>query len=153
MSILKPIRLLGTTAVMVTFPLLSAIAQTQSPMSPSTGTPPTVVRPEMGLPPGQGQVQSARPMDRSTTADTKVNPLIGALVYSSDGAKLGSVRSVETGTDGTTTAIHFRTGGFLGFGGKIVAIPASKFTASGARIDIHMSAVDVSQLPAVEDEN
>jgi hypothetical protein len=152
MGILKPVRLLGTTAVLVAIPLFSTVAQTQSPMSRSTGTPPAATRPEVGLPPGQLQTQPTPPIDRSTTAVSKFNLLIGTLVFSSDGIKLGTVRNVETGADGTMTAIHFKTGGFLGFGGKVVAIPVGKFTPSAAKIDVLMTADEVSKLPALEDQ-
>jgi hypothetical protein len=152
MPVLKPVRLLGTATVLVTIPFFSAIAQTQSPMSPSTGTPPAATRPEAVLPPAQRQAPQDTQIVRPTAA-TKVNPLVGALVFSSDGTKLGSVRSVKTDADGTTSAIYFRTGGFLGFGGKVVAIPVGKFTRNAAKIDVHMSADEVSKLPAVKDQD
>jgi PRC-barrel domain len=152
MAFLKAMRLLGTVTILVTIPLLSAIAQRQSSMSPSTGTAPAVARLETILPPVQRQTPPAIPIDRSTRAETKVSPLVGLSVFSSEGTTLGSVPAVETGTDGTTTAIYLKTGGFLGLGGKIVAIPMGKFTQDADKIDLHMSAAEVSKLPAVEEQ-
>jgi hypothetical protein len=149
MPVLKPVRLLGTTAVLVTIPLFAAIAQTQSPMSPSTGTPPAATKPETVLPPRQAP--PATRIDR--TAATKVSPFVGLSVFSSEGTKLGTVRRVEAGTDGTTTAVYLKTGGFLGFGGKIVAIPVGKFTQDADKIEVHMSADQVSKLPAIEEQD
>ena len=56
--------------------------------------------------------------------------LVGLLVFSSDGTRVGEVRSVNTGPDGQIVSLHVRTGGFLGFGGRIVAIPEAN--SSGA---------------------
>ena len=57
--------------------------------------------------------------------------MIGLAVFSSDGTKLGNVQSVVSAPDGKVTAIHIKSGGFLGFGGKLVSIPEGKFTRSG----------------------
>ena len=72
-----------------------------------------------------------RPADKSATAPAKVNPLVGLAVFSSDGSKMGTVQSVSAAPDGSVKAIHIKTGGFLGFGGKLVAIPEGRFTKSG----------------------
>jgi len=53
MTVLKPVRLLWTVAVLATFPLLSAIAQTQSPAPPATSPPPAATKPETTMPPAQ----------------------------------------------------------------------------------------------------
>jgi sporulation protein YlmC with PRC-barrel domain len=42
--------------------------------------------------------------------------LIGLAVFSSDGNKVGMVDSIDAQPDGKITAIHIKTGGFLGFG-------------------------------------
>jgi hypothetical protein len=153
MTVPKPLGLLATATVLVSIPVLSAIAQTQAPASPSTGTPPATTRPEIVVPPAQRQVNPPAPRSEgSTTTATKVSPLLGLPVFSSEGSKLGSVRSVEAGTNGATTAIYLKTGGFLGFGGKLVAIPVGKFTQDPEKIVVHMSGDEISKLPAIEEQ-
>jgi PRC-barrel domain len=145
MNVLKPLRL--SAGVLVSIPFSFAVAQTQLPTSPSTGTLPQATTP---LPPAQQQVhQPATPSDAATTTAGK--PLLGLSVFSSQGAKLGSVGTVERGVNGTITAIYLKTGGFLGFGGKRVAIPVGKFTQDTDKIVVHMSEDEVNKLPAVED--
>ncbi len=145
MTVLKPARLLGTLAVLATIPLLSAVAQTQSPGSADTAAPPAVTKPEATMPPAQKQASPPSLPDKTATA--------GLAVISSDGSKLGAVQSVATGPDGKVSAIRLKVGGFLSFGGKIVAIPASKFTRSGDTINLSMTADEVSKLPEAKELN
>lgn len=77
--------------------------------------------------------------------------LIGLNVYSSDGTRVGEVRSVATGPNGDIVALHIRTGGFLGFGGRIVAVPGGKFIKSGQSIRLDLDSDQVSDLPQVKD--
>ncbi len=94
-----------------------------------------------------------KPTDKSAAAPTKANPLIGLTVYSSDGSKMGTVQSVATAPDGKATAIHLKTGGFLGIGGKLVAIPDTKFTRTGARIQLSMTSDEVGKLPEYREKS
>jgi hypothetical protein len=96
-------------------------------------------------PPAQRPAPS--PGDKSAKSPAQTNPLIGLVVFSSDGSKLGSVQSVATNPDGKATAIHLKTGGFLGLGGKLVAIPDGKFTKTGDRVQLSMTADEVNKLP------
>jgi hypothetical protein len=146
MTVLRSARLLGTVAVLATIPLLSAVAQTQSPAPTDTAPPPAATKSESTAPPAQGQVTPPNLPGKTATAPTTQKPSVGLAVISSDGSKLGSVERVAAGSDGKD-AIHFKTGGFLGFGGKIVAIPAGKFTRSGDTIKLSMTADEVSKLP------
>jgi hypothetical protein len=66
----------------------------------------------------------------------------------SDGTKLGAVQSVKPKADGKGAAIILKAGGFLGFGGHLVAIPEGKFTRSGDSVQVGMTAEQVSKLPA-----
>jgi sporulation protein YlmC with PRC-barrel domain len=151
MPLLKPARVLGTAAVLTAIPLLSAIAQTQPAPTDST-PPPAATKPETSMPPAQPQISpSTNPNDR-TAAPAKVNSLVGLSVMSSDGSKLGTVRSASTGPDGTAAAIFLKTGGFLGFGGKVVSIPAAKFTRKGDVIQVGMTADEVSQMPEAKEQ-
>jgi hypothetical protein len=45
---------------------------------------------------------------------------MGLTAVSSDGSNIGDVRAVKTAPDGKVTALHIHSGGFLGFGGRIV---------------------------------
>jgi hypothetical protein len=77
--------------------------------------------------------------------------LVGLNVFSADGTRVGEVRSVATGSKGEIVALHIRTGGFLGFGGRIVAIPEGKFIRSGQSVRLDLDADDVAGLPEVKD--
>jgi len=151
MPLLKPARVLGTAAVLAAIPLLSAIAQTQSAPTASS-PPPAATKPETSMPPAQRQTNPPTSPNDRTAAPAKVNPLVGLSVMSSDGSKLGTVRSVATGPDGKVTAIFLKTGGFLGFGGKVVSIPAAKFARKGDFIQVDISAEEVSQLPEAKEQ-
>jgi sporulation protein YlmC with PRC-barrel domain len=87
------------------------------------------------------------PNDKSAASPTQTNPLIGLAVFSADGTKLGNVQSVATNPDGKATAIHLKTGGFLGIGTKLVAIPDGKFTKTGDRVQLSMTSDEVGKLP------
>jgi PRC-barrel domain protein len=149
MTILKPLIVLTTAAALTGAALLSASAQTTPPPSPTT---PPAAKPEPApLPPAQKP--APRPDDKSATNPAKANPLVGLAVFSSDGTKMGNVQSVHTGPDGKTSAIHIKTGGFLGIGGKMVAIPEGKFTKTGDRLQLSMTADEVGKLPEVKDNS
>ena len=147
MLTLRPAVLLIATAVIAGAPLLSAHAQTTPPSSaPPAATKPTPA-PMPQTPPAQ------RPSDKSAASPTKANPLIGLSVFSSDGSKMGTVQSVATAPDGKATAIHLKTGGFLGIGGKLVVIPDTKFTKTGDRIQLSMTSDEVSKLPEYKEKS
>ena len=73
-------------------------------------------------------------------------------MFGSDGQKVGEVRDVKAEPDGKVTEIYVRTGGFLGFGGRMVAIPASKFNKSGQNVQLAMTSAEVTKLPVVGDK-
>jgi hypothetical protein len=147
MSHLKRVRLLGAAAVLAAMPL-AASAQTEAP---SPTTPPPAARPDPApLPP---TAVPPRAPDRSVTAPAKVNPLVGLAVFSSDGSKMGTVQTVTATPDGAVKAIQFKTGGFLGFGGKFVAIPEGRFTKSGDAIQLGMTAEEVGKLPEIKEQS
>jgi hypothetical protein len=153
MSILKPVRILGVLAVLATVPLIAANAQAQTPSPAEPGTPPAATLPDAAPMPQTPLTQkpTITPTDRSVAAPTKA--LIGLAVFSADGSKLGAVHSVDTGPDGKVTAIRIKTGGFLGLGAKLVAIPEGKFSLSGDHVQLGMSADEVSKLPKAKDQS
>ena len=160
MLVRKHTHLLGAAIILAGTPLTAALAQSAPP--PTTNTPPASSRPESpAMPPAANPSDTMtkpatppRSTDKSaTTAPAKVNPLVGLAVFSSDGTKLGAVQSVSAEPDGKVKAIHIKTGGFLGFGGKVVAIPDGKFTRSGENIQLGLTTDEVSKLPEVKGQS
>jgi len=162
MSTFRPVRLLAAAGILAAIPLLSVSAQTPPP-SPSPAPPPAATKPDPAPMPQTGPATrptdpmerpaiAPRSGDKSATAPAK-NPLIGLTVFSSDGNKLGSVHSVSAAPDGKVKAIHIKTGGFLGFGGKLVAIPDGKFTRAGENVQLGMTSEEVSKLPEVKEQS
>lgn len=149
----KRIGLVGAAAVILAgLPLLAASAQTPAPSTtpPPGASSPTTPPEATPMPP---KAVPQRPTDMSATAPGKVNPLVGLAVFSSDGSKMGTVQSVSAGPDGSLKAIRFKTGGFLGFGGKLVAIPEGRFTKAGDNVQLGMTADEVSKLPEVKEQS
>jgi hypothetical protein len=159
---LKLFRLVGAVVVLTAMPLLAASAQTETPTPPSPGaSPPAATKPDAGptVPmtkpanPSESPAMAPRRSDKSATAPGKVNPLVGLAVFSSDGNKMGTVQSVSAAPDGSVKAIHLKTGGFLGFGGKLVAIPEGRFTKAGDNIQLGITADEVSKLPEMKEQS
>jgi PRC-barrel domain len=160
MTMLTRLRLIGAAAVVSSAAALAASAQTQTP-APDSQTSPPAVKPEpapmppTGMKPSDTPRPSAPPStstDKQSAAPAK-NPLIGLSVFSADGNKLGSVQSVDAGADGKVKAIRLKTGGFLGFGGKLVEVPDGKFTKSGENVQLGLTADEVSKLPEVKNQS
>jgi PRC-barrel domain len=157
MTTLTRLRLIGAAALVSSAAALSAAAQTQTP-APET-TPPAVKpepapTPPTGMKPSEPMKTPAAPSatERQSAAPAK-NPMIGLNVFSSDGNNLGAVQSVDAGPDGKVRAIRLKTGGFLGFGGKLVEIPEGKFTKSGDNVQLGMTSDEVSKLPEVKNQS
>jgi sporulation protein YlmC with PRC-barrel domain len=149
---LKLVRLVGVVVALAGVPLLAASAQTQAPTAPTPGaSPPATTLPDAAPMPPKAILP--RPADKSATAPGKVNALVGLTVFSSDGSKVGTVQSVSAAPDGSVKAIRIKTGGFLGFGGKVVAIPEGRFTKSGDNIQLGMTADEVGKLPELKEQS
>jgi PRC-barrel domain len=146
-----PLRWFGAAAVLAAVPVL-ALAQAQLPTAPEAGAPPAATKPDAMSPAQRPTTPSADPEMTAKTPSTG-NALVGLAVFSSDGNKLGAVHSVASGSDGNVTAIYLKTGGFLGFGGKIVAIPLGKFTRAADIIQVSMTADEVSKLPEAKEKS
>jgi hypothetical protein len=157
MTMLTRLRLIGAAVLVSSAATLAASAQTQTP-APDTQTTPPAAKPEPAPPPSTSPAMkpSSPTMpsatDKQSAAPAK-NPMIGLSVFSSDGSKLGSVQSVTAGSDGKVKAIRLKTGGFLGFGGKLVEIPEGKFTKSGDNVQLGLSSDEVSKLPEVKNQS
>ena len=139
----KPARI-GTAAVLVAMPLVTAIAQTQSP-PPSPQSPPAAMKPETSQPPAASQTATPVPNEKKTAAAAATD-LVGLAAKSSDGTNLGAIHSVVTGPGGKVT-VGVKVGGFLGFGGHMVAIPDDKFNRIGDTVQVNMTADEINKLP------
>jgi sporulation protein YlmC with PRC-barrel domain len=126
-------------------PIASAMAQTQPPI-PSQQAPPEVIKPQTTLP----KEHPGMPAGKGGGMTGAYSSLVGLRVMSSDGQRLGSVQNVRTTSDGKAL-IFVKTGGFLGFGARTVAIPEDKFARSGEFIQVALTVQEVSKLPEVED--
>ena len=144
------VRLAGALVILAGMPLVAS-AQTQAPTPPSPGASPPASKPDAAPMPPTAVPQ--RPADKSEAAPTKPGALVGLAAFSSDGSKMGTVHSVSATPDGSIKAIRIKTGGFLGFGGKLVAIPEGRFTKSGDNIQLGMTAEEVSKLPEIKEQS
>src|SRR5262245_25949646 len=124
---LKMVPLFGAVVVLAFASWLAASAQTQGqgPSLPSPSAPPPAARPN--------PTPTPPPTDTSGSSPTPgaAHPMLRMAVISSDGSKVGTVEGVSTAPDGAIKGIHIRTGGFLGFGARLVAIPQGRFTRNG----------------------
>ncbi len=179
MNTLKIVRLMGLTTVLATAPVLLAIAAHAQAPAPSPGMSPGQVKP---VPPasdfdadmpksGAGSSSSSA----APSADTKVLPpaaagksaakdgangaaptikdvTVGTAVFGSDGQKIGEVKGVKSEPGGVVEEIHVKTGGLLGFGGKVVVIPGAKIAKSGQTIQVALTADEIGKLPALAEK-
>jgi hypothetical protein len=142
MSYLKRVRLLCAGTLLGVGSVAAAAQQAPSPPSEK----PPMTKPDAAPAP------SPAPPQQKPAAKAPSATLVGLSAFSSDGSKVGDVRAVKTAPDGKTM-LHVRTGGFLGFGGRIVAVPEGRYTKSGDSIRLNLTAEEVSKLPEVKDES
>jgi hypothetical protein len=145
--------------VLIALPLAASAQQT--PAEPGPRPAPGAAPPEKVAPPRPGsgsdmappssKAPAVKPADAPAAPGTPVGQdLVGLNVFSSDGTRVGEVRAVNTGANGDIVALHIRTGGFLGFGGRIVAIPQGKFIRSGQSVRLDLDSEEVTGLPEVK---
>ena len=147
MAKLKTARLLCAAATVGAWPLIAAAQQSPPLQSPPTGAP--------ALPKADPAPQVAPPPAKAPGVKPSEAPagqgLVGLNVFSADGTRVGEVQSVDTGPNGDIVALHVRTGGFLGFGGKVVAVPEGRFMRSGQSVRLDFDADQIDSLPTVKD--
>src|SRR5262245_17989864 len=149
---LTPIRLLGAAALL-SVSALAAAQQTPAPEASPPAEKPPMAKPEPA-PHNSPTPMPQKPATPPSSSQAKpAHPLMGLTAVSTDGSKIGDVRAVKTNPDGKVTALHVHSGGFLGFGGKIVEIPEGKFIQKGNNIELAFTAEEVSKLPRVKDGN
>jgi hypothetical protein len=132
-------------AILATPPL--TVSAQQAPVTPS---PAAKSDPPSGTAPGPDVAPSPK-TPSGASATQAAQDLVGLNAFSSDGTRVGEVRSVKTGPSGEIVALRVHSGGFLGFGGRIVAIPQGKFIRSGQSIRLDFDSDEVKRLPEVRD--
>jgi PRC-barrel domain protein len=78
--------------------------------------------------------------------------LIGAMVYSADGAIVGEVTDFATSEGGSIDALRVRAGSPLGFGERIVVLPRGTFQIMRKGILLEFSAEALGALPSASTE-
>jgi sporulation protein YlmC with PRC-barrel domain len=143
--------------------VLAVSASAQTPPPSTDGTPPAVRIDPMPLPPANTLPRDPGASRSDTQKSDALKPdmakpampesadaAIGMSVFTSDGRKIGEVKDVKPAPDGKTSIIHIKTGGFLGFGGKIVEIPPGKFAKSGRNVQLGLTYEEVNRLPVID---
>jgi hypothetical protein len=90
---------------------------------------------------------AAPPANGETTLRRDMVPRAGMSVILRDGSKIGVVESIDGTPDGRVTAVNVTSGGILGFGAKLLAIPEGKFSVVGESVVVDMTARELSGLP------
>ena len=147
MRMSKSACVIRTTAVLVAVPLVTAIAQTQSPPPPPKSSPAAIKPVPETSPSAVVPSQTTMPVpNEKKSAVMAATDLVGLTAKSSDGTNLGTVHSVLTGLGGKIT-IAVKVGGFLGLGGHMVTIPDDKFNHIGDTVQIKITADEINKLP------
>ena len=138
--------------------LALGLATTGAANATQPGTqPPAVVKPDAEAPKAAPAPEATAPEaapsegtpgqtaeDGAKAADASI---VGLPVVTSDGERVGDVERIVAGDDGTMKEVLIRTGGFLGFGAKRIAIPVDKIAQQGKTIRLTMTAEEVGSLP------
>lgn len=167
MKLVRPVAGLVALAAAPALLALAVYAQTAPPapgQAPSAGQvspAPQVPAPAAKAPPGgydapaaadEAPGGAAKP-GTAAAAASPADKLVGMNVVGSDGKKLGEVSGVKAGSDGKIREIHVKTGGFLGFGGKTVAIPVGKVSQKGDTVEVAMSTDEIGKLPKLDEQS
>ncbi len=171
MNTRQTISTISLAAVLATMPVLIAVAahaQTpapapaaQTPGSVKVAPPPEAVDVD-AAPAGKSPAPSAAPptvssksanMSGSQPGTSTVKDVsVGAAVFGSDGKKIGEIKGFKADSDGMIEEIHVKTGGILGFGGKVVVVPGGKISKAGQTVQIAMTSDEIGKLPAMADK-
>lgn len=163
--------------------MLAVAAYAQTPTPPTTEAPAAQTAPQSAPPPGsptavpEKMAPTAAPNDAinvkpgnapttsvpaptSPTADASQPQLpevkdvaVGAAVFGSDGEKVGEVKKVQAEANGSVQAIQVETGGFLGFGTKLISVPADKISKGGKNVELAVTSSDFEKMPQVTDSS
>ncbi|NOT70542.1 MAG: mechanosensitive ion channel family protein [Hyphomicrobium sp.] len=154
MFIDKTLRIASLAAIAAAMPAFIAIAaHAQAPAPASDGAPAARSETTPATPAGAIKVSPpAASKDAAAASSTTRDVTVGAAVIGSDGATLGEVKGVKSDPSGTVEEIHVKTGGILGFGGKVVVIPAAKIAKGGKPVLVAVTAADIGKLPPLADK-
>jgi sporulation protein YlmC with PRC-barrel domain len=129
---------------------LCSLATAQQAPNPPAETPPAPrTEPSPGGTPAPTKPPAVKPSEAPAAAPAQ--SMVGLDVFTSDGTRVGEVRGMSTGPGGEVVTLHVRTGGFLGFGGRIVAVPQGRFTRTGQIVRLDLDSDQVSGLPEVKE--
>ena len=132
MARMKPLRSIFCAAAVLGLCSVAVAQQTVPPAEAPAANPPAV-----------------KPSE--TPGGSSGQDMVGLDVFSSDGTRVGEVRAVNAGPGGSVVALHVRTGGFLGFGGRTIAVPGGQFKRTGQSIRLDLDSDQVGDLPEVKD--
>ncbi|MEO0671293.1 MAG: PRC-barrel domain-containing protein [Pseudomonadota bacterium] len=156
-NLIPRLRALAVAGVLSTA-VAAAPAFAQS-TTPETTQPPAAAQPVPATGADEGAAPAAPSAEPTAPGATQAEPapkgdqvteMIGLPVFTSDGQRIGAVGKIEPASDGKVAAIHVRTGGFLGFGTKLVVIPAEQFEQAGETVKLALTADEVDKLPEAE---
>jgi hypothetical protein len=139
------LKVAGTLGAAMALGLSALIADAQAPPPAPAEAPPADAAPGPQTFPPEPKKRRAAPRSESPAG----HEMLGLSVYSSDGSRVGDVHDVKMGPNGDVAALHVRSGGFLGFGARIVAIPEGKFAHNGQSVRLVYTAEEVGRLPQV----
>lgn len=128
-------RLLTTMAFALSLMLPAAVgAQQKSGDSPATKSPQSqqtdTQSPSMTDKSTEGTSTTGASTDMGLTKDQ----LVGKTLYGADDEEVGEIQDVAMGTDGTVESVLIDVGGFLGIGGKTVAVPVDQVEMQGDKV-------------------
>jgi sporulation protein YlmC with PRC-barrel domain len=83
----------------------------------------------------------------------RVSKMIGSAVYDAQNRDIGKVSDVIIDRDGRVAAVVLDVGGFLGMGGKLVAINLSQIKAVGNHLTLDMTKEQLQQARAYQLED
>jgi sporulation protein YlmC with PRC-barrel domain len=99
--------------------------------------------------------QQTSPADRAqATQGTSATALertdvVGKTLYSQNGKEVGNIDDVVTDNQGQVVSALVGVGGFLGIGGKKVAVPADQLKTEGNRIVVSgLTPEEIREMPA-----
>ncbi len=101
---------------------LSVLALAGGAASAQTGAGGTNPAPPAAQGPAHSQGSAATSQSKGLPGNTSVDQLMNRTVVGADGERIGKVTDVILGPDGQAQLLVVQSGGFLGMGGKDVAI-------------------------------
>lgn len=85
----------------------------------------------------------------AVTIDEMIQEIVGAPVYASDGHEVGEVVDVSVSDEGEIDAVRFKTGAFLGFGERVLAVSKGNFTVLRGAVVVDLPAEAIESLRPV----